>query len=93
MEITERQQIEQRNICKLLKESDEIVISGMGGRFPMSNSTDELAENLYNNVDMITPDENNERWPKRKLNSLILKCLIFFSIILIKISLQNSLKT
>ena len=37
MEISERQQIEQRNICKLLKESDEIVISGMGGRFPLSN--------------------------------------------------------
>ena len=92
MEISERQQIEQRNICKLLKESDEIVISGMGGRLPLSNSTDEFADNLYNNIDMITPDENNERWPKGKLNLLILRCLIFFSIILVKISLQNSLK-
>ena len=79
MEITEKQQIKQRNICKLSMESDDIVISGMGGRFPLSNSTDEFAENLYNNVDMITPDENNERWPKRKLSLLILKFLIFLA--------------
>ena len=79
MEMTEKQQIEQRNICKLLKESDEIVISGMGGRFPLSNSTDKLAENLYNNVDMITPDENNERWPKRKFSLLTFKSLIFLA--------------
>ena len=63
-----KQQIEQRNISKLLKNSEDVVISGMGGRFPLSNSTDELAQNLYNNVDMITPDENNERWPKGGLN-------------------------
>ena len=87
MEITERQQIEQRNICKLLKESDEIVISGMGGRFPLSNSTDEFAKNLYNNIDMITPDQHNERWPKRKSILFIFKSFIFFSIIIMKISL------
>ena len=58
-----KQQIEQRNISKLLKNSEDVVISGMGGRFPLSNSIDELAQNLYNNVDMIIPDDNNERWP------------------------------
>ena len=40
---------------------DDIVVSGMGGRFPESDSTDEFAHNLYNKVDMIT--EDNRRWP------------------------------
>ncbi|CAG2111951.1 unnamed protein product, partial [Medioppia subpectinata] len=40
---------------------EDIVISGMGGRYPESDSTDEFAQNLYNKVDMITAD--NRRWP------------------------------
>lgn len=39
---------------------DEIVISGIGGRYPESNSLDEFRDNLYNNVDMITSDDR--RW-------------------------------
>ena len=39
---------------------EDIVISGMGGRFPESDSVDEFADNLYNKVDMITLD--NRRW-------------------------------
>ena len=68
MNLEVRQRIQQRKITKLVKESEEIVISGMGGRFPLSNSTDQFSQNLYNNVDMITPDDNEERWPKRKSN-------------------------
>ena len=60
------EQIQQRNVSKLLKLSEDIVISGVGGRFPMSNNTDEFANNLFNNIDMITEDENEERWPKCK---------------------------
>jgi fatty acid synthase len=41
--------------------TDDIVISGIAGRFPESDSIDELRDNLYNNVDMITEDER--RWP------------------------------
>ena len=41
--------------------TEDIVISGISGRFPESDSVDELAENLLNNVDMITEDER--RWP------------------------------
>jgi fatty acid synthase len=41
--------------------NDDIVISGVAGRFPESDSIDELRDNLYNNVDMITEDER--RWP------------------------------
>ncbi len=41
--------------------NEDIVISGVAGRFPESDSIDELRDNLYNNVDMITEDER--RWP------------------------------
>ena len=41
--------------------SEDIVISGMSGRFPESDSTDEFAQNLYNGVDMIIEDDR--RWP------------------------------
>lgn len=58
--------IRQRPVVKLIEETEDIVISGLGGRFPSSNSLDEFAENLYNKVDMITPDDNEERWPKSK---------------------------
>lgn len=40
---------------------DDIVISGIGGRFPQSDNIDELAANLLNNIDMVTQD--NSRWP------------------------------
>ena len=40
---------------------EDIVISGMSGRFPESDSTDEFAYNLYNGVDMISGE--NRRWP------------------------------
>lgn len=40
---------------------DDIVISGISGRFPESENIDELKENLYNNVDMVTEDDR--RWP------------------------------
>ena len=44
--------------------TEDIVISGMGGRFPESDSTDEFAKNLYNKVDMIVEDDR--RWPTGK---------------------------
>lgn len=41
--------------------TDSVVISGIGGRFPESDSVDEFARNLFGKVDMITKD--NRRWP------------------------------
>ncbi|KAI1292319.1 Fatty acid synthase [Halotydeus destructor] len=41
---------------------DEIVISGVSGRFPESDNIDELSDNLFNHVDMVTEDDR--RWPK-----------------------------
>ena len=43
------------------KIEDQVVISGMSGRFPESDSTDEFAYNLYQNRDLITEDDR--RWP------------------------------
>lgn len=39
---------------------DEIVISGISGRFPSSNNMHDFAHNLYNKVDMVDDDER--RW-------------------------------
>lgn len=39
---------------------EDVVISGIGGRYPESDNIDELAENLYQHVDMITEDDR--RW-------------------------------
>lgn len=41
--------------------TEDIVISGISGRFPESDNVDELAENLLSHVDMITEDDR--RWP------------------------------
>lgn len=49
---------------------DDIVISGIGGRFPESDNLDELANNLIDHVDMVTRDER--RWP-------IGVCYMFYS--------------
>jgi fatty acid synthase len=51
----------QIDISTLLKNNDKIVISGVGGRFPESDTVDEFAQNLYNKVDMIVDDDR--RWP------------------------------
>lgn len=39
---------------------DEVVISGMSGRLPESDTIDEFKEHLMNNEDMITDD--GRRW-------------------------------
>ena len=44
-----------------LSAPDEIVISGVSGRYPESDNIDEFATNLFNGVDMVT--ETDRRWP------------------------------
>ena len=39
---------------------EEVVISGMSGRFPESDNVYEFRDNLFNKTDMIT--ENEKRW-------------------------------
>jgi hypothetical protein len=41
--------------------TEDIVISGIAGRFPESDNMDEYAHNLFSNVDMVTADDR--RWP------------------------------
>jgi fatty acid synthase len=41
--------------------TEDIVISGIAGRFPECDNMDEFAYNLYNNLDMVTEDDR--RWP------------------------------
>ena len=77
MEENKVQEIKSRKIVNLLAESEEIVISGIGGRFPSSESLDEFAYNLYNNIDMITEDQNEERWPKGKENKEYKDVIVF----------------
>ena len=74
-----KQKEKQRNIAKLLKQNGEqIVISGMGSRFPLSNSIYKLVKNLYKNIDMISDDENEERWPNCKFK-IYLQLISFYS--------------
>ncbi|KAI1292130.1 Fatty acid synthase [Halotydeus destructor] len=40
----------------------DIAIAGISGRFPESDNIDELSDNLFNHVDMVTEDDR--RWPK-----------------------------
>ncbi|XP_044766742.1 fatty acid synthase-like [Coccinella septempunctata] len=41
--------------------AEDIVISGLSGRFPESNNVEEFRQQLFDGVDMITDDER--RWP------------------------------
>lgn len=43
-----------------LPAGDEIVISGLAGRYPESNNTNELRDNLLAMRDMVTQDDR--RW-------------------------------
>ena len=65
------QQLEQRALYRARQVmpdwavKEDIVISGMSGRFPESDTLEEFECNLYNNIDMIV--ENERRWPLGKL--------------------------
>ncbi len=51
-------------ISTFLKIQEDLVISGMSGRFPESDTVNEFAENLYNKKDMVIVDDR--RWPTGK---------------------------
>lgn len=53
---------------------DEIVISGMGGRFPKSDNVAELSENLYNKVRK--KDISNK---KKKNDSVVIRLIVSFN--------------
>lgn len=47
---------------------NNVVISGVSGRFPASNSFEELKKNLFNKFDMVIADDT--RWPVGKYRGL-----------------------
>jgi len=49
-----------------MSEENEVVISGISGRFPECNSTEEFKQKLYNNADLLTVDKR--RWSPGKFN-------------------------
>jgi len=49
-----------------MPEAYDVVISGIAGRFPECDSTEEFKDKLYNNADLLTDD--NRRWPPGKSN-------------------------
>ena len=51
-----QQQLQQYSV-----QQQDIVISGVSGKFPESDNVEEFAKNLYSGVDMVTEDER--RWP------------------------------
>ena len=51
---------------------NDIVISGIAGRFPESSNLDEFWKNLYEGLDLMT--DNEDRWPKGMI--LYLSCKI-----------------
>lgn len=48
----------------MVTHDDDIVISGISGRFPKSKNLDEFKYNLYNGINMASDD--NSRWIKGK---------------------------
>lgn len=60
-----------------IEDENEIVISGVSGRFPNSDNMDEFSYNLFNKIDMVDDDERrwrhtNSEIPRRsgKINNL-----------------------
>lgn len=49
----------------MVPHDDDICITGLSGRFPASDSLDELAYNLYNGINCATDDDS--RWIEGKI--------------------------
>lgn len=47
---------------------DDIVISGMSGRFPECDTVSEFNEKLLSGVDLVK--DNDSRWPKGNSNNI-----------------------
>lgn len=73
--MSEPRQFKQKIFCrnKPMTPGDEIVISGISGRFPNSANMQEFANNLYNKIDMV--DDLETRW--RHTNIEIPKRMVF----------------
>jgi len=61
---TGNQQVSNGPVNSTYLGNDEIVISGISGRFPESNSIAEFKEHLFAGIDLVTDDDR--RWPAGK---------------------------
>jgi fatty acid synthase, animal type len=52
--------VEIESDSEIVESAEDIVISGISGRFPNSNNVREFGENLFNKVDLV--DEVESRW-------------------------------
>jgi acyl transferase domain-containing protein/NADPH:quinone reductase-like Zn-dependent oxidoreductase/thioesterase domain-containing protein/acyl carrier protein len=59
--IVDIQQQQQQFVGQQQQQVEDVVISGVSGRFPESDNVEEFAQNLLNGVDMVT--EQERRWP------------------------------
>lgn len=57
---------------------DDVVITGISGKFPESNNMEEFKRNLFDGVDMVTDDER--RWPTGN-NKTIVKVIHIYILI------------
>lgn len=55
---------------------EDVVISGISGRFPESDTMDEFAKKLFSGEDMVTRDDR--RWPVGKFTLFCSILRIFF---------------
>jgi len=58
----------QSNLYINVDPEEEIVISGIAGRFPNSDNLKELKDNILNKMDLGTSDHN--RWKNSNISSL-----------------------
>lgn len=59
-----------------INSGDEIVISGIAGRFPDSNNMNQLQENLFNKVDLVTA--SHHRYKRDTGNYKLCTLILFF---------------
>lgn len=60
---------------------DDIVLTGLSGRLPESNSIEEFAQQLFDGVDLVTADDR--RWTPGKYNSCVVIIQVFVACLLL----------
>lgn len=60
------------------RDQENIVISGVSGRFPRSENVAEFAHNLLSGEDLVTEDD--KRWPPGKYNNYLNANITFITL-------------
>lgn len=62
---------------RMMDSGEEIVISGIAGRFPESDNMQHFQENLFNKVDLVTDDDRRWKLGEQKLILIIIYSSLF----------------